>query len=78
MPDLPNSINPQRDPNALYTFDSERDASQSEICRQGKGKQCIIVCLFSRYCLSQAELMTLKIFELKKKKKGSDDLQRVI
>ena len=35
----------QRDPEARYSFDSERDASQSEICRQGKGrdKECIIV-----------------------------------
>ena len=35
----------QRDPDARYTLDSERDASQSEICRQGKGedKECIIV-----------------------------------
>jgi hypothetical protein len=35
----------QRDPEARYSFDSERDAPQSEICRQGKGrdKECIIV-----------------------------------
>lgn len=38
-----NSLNPQRDPNAHYVFDSERDASQSEICRQSKNKECIIV-----------------------------------
>jgi hypothetical protein len=38
-------INPQRDPHARYILDSERDASQSEICRQGKGrdKECMIV-----------------------------------
>jgi hypothetical protein len=38
-------VGAQRDPNVQYTFDSERDASQSEICRQGKGKgkECIIV-----------------------------------
>jgi hypothetical protein len=40
---IPNSVNPQRDPNMPYTFDSERGASQSEICRQGKNKECIIV-----------------------------------
>jgi hypothetical protein len=35
----------QRDPEALYSFDGERDASQSKICRQGKGrdKECITV-----------------------------------
>ncbi|KAH9997497.1 hypothetical protein BJV77DRAFT_983062 [Russula vinacea] len=32
-----------RNPNAQYSFDSERNASQSEICRQGKNKECIIV-----------------------------------
>ncbi|KAH9966422.1 hypothetical protein BC827DRAFT_663180 [Russula dissimulans] len=37
-----------RNPNAIYTFDSERDASQSEICRQGKGKECIILRMTSR------------------------------
>ncbi|KAH9981522.1 hypothetical protein BGW80DRAFT_337329 [Lactifluus volemus] len=37
-----------RNPNAQYTFDSERDASQSEICRQGKGKECIILQMTSR------------------------------
>jgi hypothetical protein len=36
-------FNPQRDPNAHYIFDSERDATQSEICRQSKNKECIIV-----------------------------------
>src|SRR6266566_851651 len=40
---IPNSVNPQRAPNTPYTFDSERGASQSEICRQGKNKECIIV-----------------------------------
>lgn len=43
---IPNSVNPQRDPNTDYIFDSERDASQSEICRQGKNKECIIVGFF--------------------------------
>jgi hypothetical protein len=43
---IPDSVNPQRDPNAHYSFDSERDASQSEICRQSKNKECIIVRLF--------------------------------
>lgn len=37
-----------RDPNSLYTFDSERGASQSEICRQGKNKECIFVQMTSR------------------------------
>jgi len=40
---IPDLVNPQRDPNAHYIFDSERDASQSEICRQSKNKECIIV-----------------------------------
>jgi hypothetical protein len=40
---VPDSVNPQRDPNTDYIFDSERDASQSEICRQSKNKECIIV-----------------------------------
>ena len=40
---ITDSVNPQRDPNAHYSFDSERDASQSEICRQSKNKECIIV-----------------------------------
>jgi hypothetical protein len=40
---IPDSVNPQRDPNAPYSFDSERDATQSEICRQNKNKECIIV-----------------------------------
>jgi len=39
-----------RDPEAWYSLDSERDASQSEICRQGKGrdKECIILQMTSR------------------------------
>jgi len=39
-----------RDPNAHYIFDSERDASQSEICRQGKNlnKECMILQMTSR------------------------------
>jgi len=37
-----------RDPNKPYTFDSERGASQSEICRQGKNKECIILQMTSR------------------------------
>jgi hypothetical protein len=40
---IPDSVIPQRNPNAQYSFDSERNASQSEICRQGKNKECIIV-----------------------------------
>jgi len=41
--------NPQRDPNAHYIFDSERDASQSEICRQSKkNKECMILQMTSR------------------------------
>ncbi|KAL0947380.1 hypothetical protein HGRIS_013496 [Hohenbuehelia grisea] len=38
------------DPNTRYTFDSERDAPQSEICRQGgpKGKECIILQMHSK------------------------------
>ena len=36
----------QEDPDSKYTFDSERDATQSEICREGKklSKKCITVC----------------------------------
>ena len=43
----------QRDPGSWYTFDSERDAPQSEICREGtvKGRECIIVRL--RFMRSQ-------------------------
>jgi hypothetical protein len=37
-----------RNPNAQYSFDSERNASQSEICRQGKNKECIILQMTSR------------------------------
>ncbi|KAI0282199.1 hypothetical protein BGY98DRAFT_139226 [Russula aff. rugulosa BPL654] len=37
-----------RDPNAHYSFDSERDATQSEICRQSKNKECIILQMTSR------------------------------
>jgi len=39
-----------RDPHARYILDSERDASQSEICRQGKGrdKECMILQMTSR------------------------------
>ena len=35
----------QEDPNSRYTFDSERDAPQSELCREGKekGRKCIMV-----------------------------------
>ena len=35
----------QEDPDSKYTFDSERDASQSEICREGKklSRKCIMV-----------------------------------
>ncbi|KAI0295558.1 hypothetical protein BC826DRAFT_1008421 [Russula brevipes] len=37
-----------QDPNARYTFDSDRGALQSEICRQGKGEECIILQMTSR------------------------------
>jgi len=37
-----------RDPNSKYIFDSERDASQSEICRQSKSKECIVLQMTSR------------------------------
>ena len=35
----------QHDPNGHYTFDSERDSPQSELCREGgsKGRDCITV-----------------------------------
>ena len=35
----------QEDPNSVYTFDSERDAPKSELCREGKekGRKCIEV-----------------------------------
>lgn len=35
----------QEDPDTRYTFDSERDAPQSEICREGRDKAhtCITV-----------------------------------
>ena len=35
----------QEDPNSVYTFDSERDAPQSEFCREGKerDRKCIMV-----------------------------------
>ncbi|PIL23875.1 hypothetical protein GSI_13626 [Ganoderma sinense ZZ0214-1] len=34
------------DPNSTYTFDSERGAPLSELCREGedKGRKCIMVC----------------------------------
>jgi len=49
-----NPIHMQRDPEAWYSLDSERDASQSEICRQGKGrdKECILVRLL-RFCFAK-------------------------
>ncbi|KAI0063457.1 hypothetical protein BV25DRAFT_1802303, partial [Artomyces pyxidatus] len=31
----------KRDPASRYTFDSERDAPQSEICRENGGKECM-------------------------------------
>ncbi|KAI0807145.1 hypothetical protein C8Q74DRAFT_1226111 [Fomes fomentarius] len=33
------------DPDSRYTFDSERDAPQSELCREGKdkGRKCIMM-----------------------------------
>jgi hypothetical protein len=35
----------QQAPIAKYTFDSERDAPQSELCREttGKGRECLMV-----------------------------------
>ncbi|CCM06234.1 uncharacterized protein FIBRA_08480 [Fibroporia radiculosa] len=37
------------DPNSKYTFDSERDASQSEICREEKkGLKCITLAMHSK------------------------------
>ncbi|RPD66010.1 hypothetical protein L226DRAFT_566492 [Lentinus tigrinus ALCF2SS1-7] len=37
------------DPNSTYTFTSERDAPQSELCRDGKekGKKCIMMQMHS-------------------------------
>ncbi|GBE82356.1 hypothetical protein BKA93DRAFT_724475 [Sparassis latifolia] len=37
------------DPDSRYTFHSERDASQSEICREGKDKErkCIMLEMYS-------------------------------
>ena len=67
---IPYSVNPQRDPNAQYSFNSERDALQSEICRQGKSKECIVVRLSVHENLIRPGLVTLL------KKKAPDDLQR--
>ncbi|KAI0637091.1 hypothetical protein C8Q77DRAFT_1269696 [Trametes polyzona] len=51
------SANPQQklkdfiaeDPNSVYTFDSERDAPRSELCREGKekGRKCIQMEMYS-------------------------------
>ncbi|RDX56908.1 hypothetical protein OH76DRAFT_1396065 [Lentinus brumalis] len=37
------------DPNSTYTLDSERDAPQSELCREGKekGRKCIMMQMHS-------------------------------
>jgi len=37
------------DPDSRYTFDSERGARQSEICREGKekGRKCIMLAMHS-------------------------------
>ncbi|KAI0747998.1 hypothetical protein C8Q80DRAFT_1270447 [Daedaleopsis nitida] len=37
------------DPNSRYTFNSERDAPQSELCREGKdkGRKCIMMQMHS-------------------------------
>ncbi|KAL1947715.1 hypothetical protein VTO73DRAFT_13439 [Trametes versicolor] len=37
------------DPNSTYTFDGERDAPRSEICREGKekGRKCIEMEMYS-------------------------------
>ena len=38
----------QEDPKAKYTFNSERDAPESEICREGDklSRKCIMVRLY--------------------------------
>ena len=73
---IPDSLNPQRDPNALYSFDSERDASQSEICRQRKNKECIIVGPFrSRKKTSPSRRLVDTSLG---GKKAPDDLQGVV
>lgn len=43
---IPLTFVEQRSPKSTYTFDSERDAPDSEICRQGNNKECIIVRLW--------------------------------
>lgn len=56
----------QRDPEARYFFDSERDASQSEICRQGKGrdKECIIVRLLRfRFAKASTNRRIVKFYQ---------------
>ncbi|KAI0273796.1 hypothetical protein BC834DRAFT_966266 [Gloeopeniophorella convolvens] len=37
-----------RNPAARYTFDSERDAPQSEICREGRDRECILLQMTSK------------------------------
>jgi len=72
---IPNSVNPQRDPNAHYVFDSERDASQSEICRQSKNKECMIVRL-SVHENHQPNRGLVDTFFWGKK--ASDDIQGIV
>lgn len=37
------------DPKARYTFDSERDSTESELCRQGKGyEECVTLKMTSK------------------------------
>jgi len=41
----------KHDPNCHYTFDSERDSPQSELCRKGsgsKGQECIMIQMNSK------------------------------
>jgi len=40
----------KHDPNGHYTFDSERDSPQSELCREGgsKGRDCITIQMNSK------------------------------
>lgn len=62
----------QKAPNARYTFDSERDATQSELCREEKGKpnDCIIVRMGYASCsidsktrYMQLQMHSKKLFE---------------
>lgn len=40
----------QKQPDAKYTFDSERGAPQSEICREEgpQGRECMMVCFLAQ------------------------------